>query len=138
LHSQFEWEFFGENSYWHFIEEMMAVLTGCNDCDDSLFAEAVAVIMSMCTTSISKVFDCFLRDKASTSMLKKALHNLPRAKSFYYEALLLELVYRLHRHSKKDGNGKMSRYIAKLVEACPAQVARALPHIPPKVNKSAL
>ncbi|KAL0592318.1 hypothetical protein ABG067_000426 [Albugo candida] len=127
-HSHFEWDFFGANHYSSYMVVILQILSLPRDCERNLFPEVATTLMSMASTNIAQVCDTLKRNPKIEGALKKLLHNLPEAKSFHFEALLLEIVYRIFRMTKKSGDvGFGLRFLEALPLDLPSQLKLVLP-----------
>lgn len=115
------------------MEQLLLVLSYCDDCEGSLYPEAAGVLLAMCSTNIERVCSALLACEKVKGLFEIVLHNLPRAKSFLYEALLLEIIYRLHRHLAKSKMPRAVQLASRMVSTLPIYIAQAVTHIAPKV-----
>lgn len=115
------------------MEQLLLVLSYCDDCEGSLYPEAASIILAMCSTNIDKVCAALLACEKVKGLFEVVLHNLPRAKSFLYAALLLEIIYRLHRHLAKSTQPKEAQLAPTIVRTLPFYIAQAVTYIAPKV-----
>lgn len=113
---------------------ILQILSLPHDCERTLFQEVATTLMSMISTNTTKVCDILKQDQNIEGALKKLLHDLPKAKSFHYEALLLEIVYRIFRSTKKSGDTENMELGLRVLESLPLDLPSELKLVPPKVS----
>lgn len=117
------------------MEQLLLVLSYCDDCEGSLYPEAASVMLAMCSTDIERVCSALMACEKVNGLFEVVLHNLPRAKSFLYQALLLEIIYRLQRHLAKSKILRSVKFASRLVSTLPIYIAQAVTHVAPKVRR---
>jgi hypothetical protein len=131
---KFEWDFFGETLIDSYIQELLTTLHSTPDYLNSLHTDTADALMTICATNVESVVQAYISTKSNFQFLIEILYKLPRSKSFHYQALLLEIVYRMHRQLKKhDGSRELNSMGKKLIEALPHEISKELVKISPKV-----
>ncbi|KAF0687175.1 Aste57867_21031 [Aphanomyces stellatus] len=128
----FEWDFFAKAERRLFIEEILSIVQNrCNDCD-LVLTEALSVFMTMFTTDSQGTLNDVKSSKSCLPLLLQIVYNLPKAKSFRFQALLIEVVYRVLRLLRKSTAPKDQELISKIHDSLPEVLSNGLRLITPK------
>ncbi|KAH9153576.1 hypothetical protein AeRB84_004195 [Aphanomyces euteiches] len=128
----FEWESFGKNERGHLLEEILSIVQSrYSDCD-LLLTEALGLFMTMLTTDSQFILDSMKASKICCPLMLQIVYNMPKTKSFHFQALLVEIVYRILRLLRKSTQKKDQELMQKLLESLPQVLSAGIQHVTPK------
>lgn len=90
--------------------------------------------MSMCSTNIQDVCSALLNKPGPRRLFEERVREIAEAQSFHYEALFLEIVFRVQRQLRKSEDASTKQFAATIVNAFPASISSVFAQITPKVR----
>ncbi|OQR93791.1 hypothetical protein THRCLA_08348 [Thraustotheca clavata] len=128
----FEWDFLLSQHRKAFLDEIFSIIK-CNysNCD-LLAAEAMTVVMTIFAANTQATLTDILGSLLCFPTLLQIAYNLAKLKSFHFQALVVELVYRFLRMLAKSKTPKYQDQEKNLLEKLPTPLRNAIREIAPK------
>ncbi|RQM30197.1 hypothetical protein B5M09_000291 [Aphanomyces astaci] len=93
-----------------------------------------SVIMTMFTTDSEGVLSELRASRKCLPLFFQIVCNMPKTKSFHFQALLVEIVYRILRMLRKSTIKKDQELTQKILESLPPILSQGIQSVPPKVE----
>ncbi|ETW01885.1 hypothetical protein, variant [Aphanomyces invadans] len=128
----FEWDFFAKNERRFFLEDIIDIIKTRYTSPGFLVTEALSVIMTMFTTDNAAVLSELRASRKCLPLFFDIISNMPKTKSFHFQALLVEIVYRVIRMLRKSSIKKDQELVQKTLESLPPILSLGIQSVTPK------
>ncbi|RHY09328.1 hypothetical protein DYB36_001861 [Aphanomyces astaci] len=100
----------------------------------NLVKSVESVIMTMFTTDSEGVLSELRASRKCLPLFFQIVCNMPKTKSFHFQALLVEIVYRILRMLRKSTIKKDQELTKKILESLPPILSQGIQSVTPKVE----